>query len=316
MALPGAQLGSLPSMSMPSYVPVHQVHKEPKAWEKALLAVLANVAGNVASQGVANVMQPDYAPTEKAGLGEKFMSGPRIPAARAQEMERQSIEQDKVSRSERQAKLDRMVAMTGQNKNLAGQVSNQIADVERLIAQTQHQGVMEDADMVRLKNQVTSNRHRELQDQITNVRQGRVADSQIRAADAETGLRGEQSRDLKSRREFMERELAGKQNPEGLTPRQVAVQNRAAAKPAPQSTVTRDEVLAAPGNAMFSALANTPDLYLDGLVSGAQPTPPPQDIFFQQLVRAREAQRANPTPENTQAVALLQQKLLELAQGQ
>jgi hypothetical protein len=232
-------------------------------------------------------------------------------------MERQSIEQDKVSRSERQAKLDRMVAMTGQNKNLAGQVNNQIADVERLIAQTQHQGVMEDTDMVRLRNQVASNRHRELQDQVTNTRQGKVADAQIRASDAETGLRGEQSRDLKSRREFMERELAAKQNPEGLTPRQVAVQTRAASKPAPQSTVTRDEVLAAPGNAMFSALAKMPDEFANGLLTNeGQGIAPPQDIFFQQLVRAREAQRANPTPENTQRVILLQQKLLELAQGQ
>jgi hypothetical protein len=80
MALPTAQLGSMASLNVPSYIPSQVVRKEPKLWEAALAQLLTQAAGGVAGRGIENVMSRDYAPEfgmEKAGTLEKFISGPR-----------------------------------------------------------------------------------------------------------------------------------------------------------------------------------------------------------------------------------------------
>lgn len=84
MALPSAQLGQLPGMNGPSYIPTVVVPKEPKFWERILLQTLAQAAGNVASQGITNEMSRDYADT-KAGekpatAWDKFWQGPTVNA--------------------------------------------------------------------------------------------------------------------------------------------------------------------------------------------------------------------------------------------
>lgn len=78
-ALPSAQLGSMPSLNVPSYIPTTVVQKEPKAWEKALLAILTQAGGAVANRGVENAMSQEYAPefgkTPTTGFS-KFLFGP------------------------------------------------------------------------------------------------------------------------------------------------------------------------------------------------------------------------------------------------
>lgn len=84
MALPTAQLGGMASLSVPSYIPTVQVQKEPKAWEKLLLSVLANAAGSAVGQGVENVMSRDYADPamgEDPARGlDKLVRGPKVNA--------------------------------------------------------------------------------------------------------------------------------------------------------------------------------------------------------------------------------------------
>lgn len=78
-ALPSAQLGGMPSLNVPSYIPTTVIQKEPKAWEKALLAILTQAGAAVAQQGVSNAMSQDYAlefdKTPTSGP-QKFLKGP------------------------------------------------------------------------------------------------------------------------------------------------------------------------------------------------------------------------------------------------
>lgn len=80
-ALPSAQLGGMPSLNVPSYIPTTVVQKEPKAWEKALLAILTQAGAAAAQQGVQNAMSQEYAPefdkTSTTGF-QKFLKGPTV----------------------------------------------------------------------------------------------------------------------------------------------------------------------------------------------------------------------------------------------
>lgn len=204
MALPTAQLGSMPSLNVPSYIPTVQISKEPKLWEKALMSMLANAGSAVVSQGVQNMMQPDYAPDPATGL-ERFLHGPKINQARAGELDRQVIEQQRIDDANRQARLNRMVEMTGQNKVLANQAAQQTLSTENEIGNLMHQGAAEDTQSMQARQAVLDARVRRLQDEIANVRQGKVADAQIKNLTAETGLREEQTREARNTRETTER---------------------------------------------------------------------------------------------------------------
>lgn len=82
MALPSAQLGSMSSLSGPSYVPtVVLPPKEEKYWKRALASVLTQMAAGAATQGVSNAMQRDYATDvgeKPAGFWDKAVSGPKV----------------------------------------------------------------------------------------------------------------------------------------------------------------------------------------------------------------------------------------------
>lgn len=88
-ALPSAQLGSMPSLNVPSYIPTTVIQKEPKAWEKALLAILTQAGSAAANQGVQNAMTQDYASefgkTPTTGFS-KLLSGPTIDTRQAMQM--------------------------------------------------------------------------------------------------------------------------------------------------------------------------------------------------------------------------------------
>ena len=89
MGLPSAQLGSLPSMNVPSSVPTIGVQKSPKIWQQALLNILTQTAGAAATQGIGNVMSQDYAEDPATGW-EKLTKGPRMD--KSQKMQKTSLD--------------------------------------------------------------------------------------------------------------------------------------------------------------------------------------------------------------------------------
>lgn len=89
MGLPSAQLGSLPSMNVPSSVPTIGVQKSPKIWQQALLNILTQTAGAAATQGIGNVMSQDYADDPATGW-EKLTKGPRMD--KSQKMQKTSLD--------------------------------------------------------------------------------------------------------------------------------------------------------------------------------------------------------------------------------
>lgn len=89
MGLPSAQLGSLPSVNVPSSVPVVGVQKSPKIWQQALLNILTQTAGAAATQGIGNVMSQDYAEDPATGW-EKLTKGPRMD--KSQKMQKTSLD--------------------------------------------------------------------------------------------------------------------------------------------------------------------------------------------------------------------------------
>lgn len=78
MALPTAPLGQLPSIQMPFSIPTYE--KGPSILEKALGALLVNVASGVAQHGTENLMSRDYAgefgETPTKGFGR--LLGPKV----------------------------------------------------------------------------------------------------------------------------------------------------------------------------------------------------------------------------------------------
>lgn len=97
MALPSAQLGSMSSLSGPSYVPtVVLAPKEEKYWKKALASILTQVAAGAATQGLTNTMQRDNAAEfgETPATGwDKVWQGPKVDKNEAVRR-RESAKQD------------------------------------------------------------------------------------------------------------------------------------------------------------------------------------------------------------------------------
>lgn len=177
MALPTAQLGAMGGINVPSFVPVTQVDKRPNAWEQALLGILANAGSAVVSKGIENSMAPDYAPDPASGFS-KFWNGPTISGQRAQQLDQQSMEQQKIDDAAQNERMNRMVAMTGQNnaqtlgqQRLQAEMGGQINDL-------QHQTTMED---LAGQEAATTASHQHLQDliaQLTATKQGKLMDKQ------------------------------------------------------------------------------------------------------------------------------------------
>lgn len=98
MALPTAQLGSMASLNVPSYLPTQVVRKEPKLWQTALAQLLTQAAGTAVSKGVDNVMSRDYAEQfgeTPASTGSRLFQGPQVGAREAEQ--RRSIAAGKES---------------------------------------------------------------------------------------------------------------------------------------------------------------------------------------------------------------------------
>ena len=99
MALPTAQLGSLPNMSMPYSIPTYA---KSSASQEAIASFLAGLAGSVGSNLGQNVMSRDYAETP-AGFFSKLVSGPKENRQQyAQRLERAAAEQAATTAYERQ----------------------------------------------------------------------------------------------------------------------------------------------------------------------------------------------------------------------
>lgn len=77
MALPSAQLGSLPSFGMPSNISTQVTHKQPKLWEQALMQLITQAGGQAIQQGVTNAMSPDFSDTPNTGWS-KLTQGPKV----------------------------------------------------------------------------------------------------------------------------------------------------------------------------------------------------------------------------------------------
>lgn len=187
-ALPSAQLGSMSSLSVPSFIPTVAVPKEPKAWEKALLALITNAGSAMLSQGIQNVMQPDFAPQPASGV-DKFLSGPKISQSRASELERQVIDKEKTDATARENRLNRMVQQTGQNRQAMLDTQRLTKDVQGQIS-TLGQNVSDEE--IKLAQLEQSGAHQRLQDLVAELnmrRQGRLVDAQIRELDAQVGTR-------------------------------------------------------------------------------------------------------------------------------
>ena len=88
MGLPSAQLGSLPSMNLPTSIPTIGVQKSPKIWQQALMQILTQTAGNVVQQGIGNAMSRDYSEDPATGW-QKLLSGPKVD--KAQNMQNKSL---------------------------------------------------------------------------------------------------------------------------------------------------------------------------------------------------------------------------------
>lgn len=116
-ALPSAQLGSMSSLNVPSYIPTVAVQKEPKVWERALLQLLTSAGSAAIRQGVQNAMQPDQAADfgEKPNTGlQSFIKGPKVD--RAEAMRRRG---DESATAREQFRLDSDNARLGQQEEAA-----------------------------------------------------------------------------------------------------------------------------------------------------------------------------------------------------
>lgn len=194
MALPSAQLGQLPSLNMPGSIPTIQVQKEPKAWEKALLSILAGTASNVLSQGVANSMErenaAEFGATPASGF-DKFWHGAAVDDRAATERRTRATEEKKLASTERSNRLDRMQAGTRMNQQATADLNRQALETDRLAADIERGRGMQDIDLERLRSQQAAERVQQLIAEIGKVQQGRVAEADI-------GLKGAQTKNYEA----------------------------------------------------------------------------------------------------------------------
>lgn len=237
MALPSAQLGQMPTMQMPFYIPTQHYQKEPKAWEKALLSILTSAGGAVLGQGIQNSMQPDYAPQPATGFS-KFWNGPTIPAARATELERQSMEQGKMEETARQNRLDRMLKGTEMNQAQTFRERQLQADIGKQISDVQHQTSADELANQQATTAATADEVRNLLAQIAATKQGKLVDVQIPDIKSQTRSRNAQSAKAEQEVEMMKRYGGGQQpgQPGAVNPNIAAfARSNSAMNPTPQS---------------------------------------------------------------------------------
>lgn len=217
MALPTAQLGGMPNMQMPYNIPVQTYSKEPKAWEKILLSIVGNVATQGLEAGVKNYMQPDYAPTPATGL-DKFLHGPTISQGRAHDLDMQDIEQQRLDETQRNDRLNRMVEMTGKNKQQTGQLVNQTLATEGEANRLEKERGDTALASENLRNEAL---HRRLQDLIAqkdSMTRGRVADAQVGEIRAQAGERTENANARALQTRLMLDALNAQRKQQGLPP--------------------------------------------------------------------------------------------------
>lgn len=189
MALPQAQLGQMGSLSAPHQLQAQVINKEPKAWERALLSLLSNVGSAVVQQGVGNAMAQDYAPEfgETAATGtDRFFKGPRVGERQA--AERRSLAQrgKESDSADRNARLNRMVELTGQNRAMERATMAETGRVEGEIGNRLKDQGTEEIALTQLRQQGAHQRLQDLVAQIGKERQARVGDAQIGEISAQT----------------------------------------------------------------------------------------------------------------------------------
>lgn len=158
MALPTAQLGSLPNMSMPYSVPTYS---KSSATQEAIAGFLAGLATNVGSNLGSNLMSRDYA-EQPAGFFSKLVAGPkenrqqygqrleRVAAERMAETEytRRSAESDK-DRIFRQGLEDRRLEDAARQRQIEMflRAEDNKAALERAQYEWQERAAIQDAEM-------------------------------------------------------------------------------------------------------------------------------------------------------------------------
>lgn len=228
MALPSAQLGGMPNMNFPGYVPV--VQKRPNMWEQALASFLANAAGGVATGMTENALSREYdpnAPTGVKGFLSKVTSGPR-ETRQMHEAETQrgftageNAKTRKQSAEQFQTEQDRLANAEMNRRNEA---------IRAWTSQTQRDTAAKELGAM----QTSADTARGI---ATEGRQGRVADAQIAAANAERVLREAQAKNLISEaeyRDFMGQLMRGEITQDPVTKKFVPTGNVQPAAPAPQ----------------------------------------------------------------------------------
>lgn len=128
------------SLNVPSYIPSVGVSKEPKAWEKVLLSLLASAGSAAVGQGVQNAMSRDYATefgkTPATGFG-KLLQGPAVGDRQASDIRSQMTDKARLESAEKQSRLNRLTDMTRSNREMQGQTERQTADLQARIAEMQ-----------------------------------------------------------------------------------------------------------------------------------------------------------------------------------
>src|ERR1035437_307177 len=141
MALPSAQLGQMPTMQLPYTIPVQTYQKQPKAWQSALLQILAQTGTAVAERGAANYMQPEYASEfgqqPNSGL-QALLKGPRVGAQQAESLRGQKLTGGQMAEMGRHNVAEEAVVLSGQRtqSDIAAAQAQAAMEREQLASQT------------------------------------------------------------------------------------------------------------------------------------------------------------------------------------
>jgi hypothetical protein len=192
MALPSASLGTLPSMSMPFHLPVNEVRKEPKAWEKILLGMLGAGTSALVGQAVSNLMSQDkaaeFGQTPKTGFS-KILQGPQVSEQEAHRLRQDKLERDKMASGERRDRMNTDLKKTEMNQNATRNFRAAEIDMERIMAGIQGANLDREVEVENLRNQAAARKLEGLITELNSRRQGKVADAQVENLGAETELR-------------------------------------------------------------------------------------------------------------------------------
>jgi hypothetical protein len=239
MALPTAQLGSMASLNVPAYIPTTVVPKEPKAWEKALLALVTQAGSQVLSQGIQNSMQQDFASqngeTPTQGMA-KFFQGP------------------KVTRADNEARQQMLARMAGEIglRELEGQPSArdvfaareaEMRDVDNRTAQMQATrgqfALGREGHAVSRENARDDRQSRKDLAEAQRLFETPYQKAQIERLGAETGrLKADTDKEraqMELQKRFLQQQETAPDAKSGLTPRQMKVQTVAEGRKVPDT---------------------------------------------------------------------------------